>query len=110
MIEEQQRAVLEKKLNPVVYTEEDIERFIQEYETVWTEENNIATLSFAPKKRALTPYMLFAFSARKLLPNGGKGVKITESMGKIGKEWSHLCEADKNKYKDLSLYLVEKYC
>ena len=54
--------------------------------------------------------MLFAYEERKKLPNGGKGVRVTDTMVDIGKAWSLLCCADKDKYKDLSLYLIEKYC
>ena len=62
-------------------------------------------MAFAPKKRALTPYMLFASAERKKLPDGGKGVKITDTMRHIGKEWSVLPEAKKERFRDLSAYL-----
>ena len=85
-------------------------RFIKEFEVEWAADNSIATLAFAPKKRSLTPYMLFAHAERKKLPNGGKGKKITESMSIIGKAWSECAEGGKDRFRDLSAYLMEKYC
>lgn len=54
--------------------------------------------------------MLFAFAERKKLPNGGKGQKITECMSGIGKAWSTAPDGEKDKWRDLSAYLMEKYC
>jgi hypothetical protein len=31
-------------------------------------------------------------------------------MTQIGKDWSKLPEANKNCFRDLSMYLIEKYC
>jgi hypothetical protein len=77
----------------VSYSEEEVLAWIYEYEKEWSEDNQISTLAFAPKKRALTPYMLFATSERKKLPNGGKGVKIADTAKHIGREWAILPEA-----------------
>ena len=62
----------------VSYTEEEVLQWINEYENEWAEDNQINSLAYAPKKRALTPYMLFTTSERKKLPNGCKSFKIWE--------------------------------
>jgi hypothetical protein len=55
------------------YTEEEVMQFIKDFEVEWVKDNSIATLAFTPKKRGITPYMLFAYQERKRMPNGGKG-------------------------------------
>ena len=45
----------------ISYTEEEVMQFIKEFEVEWAADNSITTLAFAPKKRSLTPYMLFAY-------------------------------------------------
>ena len=102
--------VNKKKKFQVAYSENDIDKFIKDYEVAWCEENAINTLQFQPKKRSLTPYMLFASNQRKFLPNSGMGVRVSDTMRQIGADWNNLADADKAKFKDLSIYLIEKYC
>lgn len=62
------------------YSEEETMKWINEFEMQWIEDNQIQTLGIAPKKRSLTPYLLFATDQRRKLPDGGKGTKVSMTM------------------------------
>lgn len=55
-------------------------KWINEFEMQWIEDNQIQTLGITPKKRSLTPYLLFATDQRRKLPDGGKGTRVSMTM------------------------------